>query len=306
MNGDFIKYRAWFTIADVNICIVTPTPLYVEPAFSEFISTPAADAVICEFECVDELPKKNEDLKLVYQDEMHQIFSDSRGVCQYFAIPYAGLPPVSMREPDAYQRLDIKEEGNIKIVYRRQAAHYFATAFGCFNAIKIERLLIRGSRLILHSSFISYKGVGIVFSGRSGIGKSTQADLWIKHQGARIINGDRTAFGLKKDKVLGYGLPVAGSSNIFLNESYPLRAVILLGQAKENKIRRAKPKEAIAFLMSQITVNSWSKAFMDKAFAIFELLLANVNIYRLDATPDINAVECTLNRLKEDGCLTNN
>ena len=46
--------------------------------------------------------------------------------------------------------------------------------------------------LVLHSSYIVTRtGEGILFSGPSGIGKSTQAALWERFAGARTINGDR-------------------------------------------------------------------------------------------------------------------
>ena len=44
--------------------------------------------------------------------------------------------------------------------------------------------------LVLHSAYIVTRtGEGILFSGPSGIGKSTQAALWERFAGARTING---------------------------------------------------------------------------------------------------------------------
>lgn len=46
--------------------------------------------------------------------------------------------------------------------------------------------------LVLHSAYIVTRGgEGILFSGPSGIGKSTQAALWERFAGARTVNGDR-------------------------------------------------------------------------------------------------------------------
>ena len=44
----------------------------------------------------------------------------------------------------------------------------------------------------LHSSYIIYHDKAILFTGPSGIGKTTQAELWRDYQGAEIINGDVT------------------------------------------------------------------------------------------------------------------
>ena len=45
--------------------------------------------------------------------------------------------------------------------------------------------------LFMHASAIEYKGNGIIFAGYSGVGKTTQAELWKKHMHADIINGDK-------------------------------------------------------------------------------------------------------------------
>ena len=85
-------------------------------------------------------------------------------------------------------------------------------------------------------------GEGILFSGPSGIGKSTQAALWERFAGARTINGDRGLVCPAARTVSG--IFYAGTSGICQNVTAPLRAVVLLGQAAENRVVRARPQEA--------------------------------------------------------------
>ena len=42
----------------------------------------------------------------------------------------------------------------------------------------------------IHSSLIRSHGEGLMFIGPSGIGKTTQAELWHAYRNADIINGD--------------------------------------------------------------------------------------------------------------------
>ena len=52
-------------------------------------------------------------------------------------------------------------------------------------------------QLVLHSSYVlTQSGAAVLFSGPSGIGKSTQAALWQQYAGADVINGDRTLLSL--------------------------------------------------------------------------------------------------------------
>lgn len=77
--------------------------------------------------------------------------------------------------------------------------------------------------ILLHGSFVEYNGNGIVFTGYSGIGKTTQAQLWKKHLGADIINGDKVFIRDFDDGVYAYGLPWKGSSPYCLNKKAPLK-----------------------------------------------------------------------------------
>ena len=98
--------------------------------------------------------------------------------------------------------------------------------------------------LVLHSAYIvTPAGEAILFSGPSGIGKSTQAALWERFAGARTVNGDR-ALVRPVERTVG-GVFYAGTSGICQNVTAPLRAVVLLGQAAENRVVRARPQEEI-------------------------------------------------------------
>ena len=52
-------------------------------------------------------------------------------------------------------------------------------------------ILADAGMLVLHSAYIvTRQGEGILFSGPSGIGKSTQAALWQRYGAAQTVNGD--------------------------------------------------------------------------------------------------------------------
>ena len=64
------------------------------------------------------------------------------------------------------------------------------------EAASLFDILADAGMLVLHSSYIvTRQEQGILFSGPSGIGKSTQAALWQRYAGAEIVNGDRAWCG---------------------------------------------------------------------------------------------------------------
>ena len=143
--------------------------------------------------------------------------------------------------------------------------------------------------LVLHSSYIVPRtGEGILFSGPSGIGKSTQAALWERFAGARTINGDRALVCPAARTVSG--IFYAGTSGICRNVTAPLRAVVLLGQSPESRIVRARPQEAFARLLSQCAYYEWDAASAARMTELAAQLVTNVPVWRMDCRADESAV----------------
>lgn len=291
-----MEHLTGFRMAGCSLCLYTPQPLALEPFFLPYRAAPEAEAVRCRFLPCPALPAPQPSARLLFADGMHRIYWTPDGIDQYFYIPYHGAPEPGSRAPDAWQRLDGAAP---RVLFRPEAAHYFATACGCFNALKLERLLIGAGRAVLHASFIEWQGTGIAFTAPSGVGKSTQAALWERWAGAETVNGDRMAFGVAEGRFCGFGIPVAGSSQIFRNRRLPLRAVVLLEQGPENRAERETPARALPFLLSQTTVNRWDGAFMTRALELLDGLLRQVPVFRLRCRPDEGAVACLLSALEE-------
>lgn len=168
---------------------------------------------------------------------------------------------------------------------------YFFDKFEIFGYMAFEEVLINYGAVILHSSFVKWNERGILFSAPSGIGKSTQADLWNKYMGAEIINGDRTVIRKDVGKYHGYGSVFAGSSGIYKNDRAEIEAIVCLSQNKYNIISRDKPAVSFAKLYSQIIVNTWNYDFQKRVIDIVEDIIDGIPIYHLSCLPDKGAVE---------------
>lgn len=153
--------------------------------------------------------------------------------------------------------------------------------------------------LVLHSSVIDYRGRGIVFTAPSGTGKSTQADLWEKYRQSETINGDRSLIRKTESGYRVYGSPYAGSSHIYKNCAVPLTAIVVLRQAKRNRIRRLKPKEAYLCLLSELSVSGWDRDTVESQSNQILDLIENVPVYLLECLPDEGAVNTLYRELGE-------
>ncbi len=188
-----------------------------------------------------------------------------------------------------YRILTDEEKVVSKFIFQNNKKSHFLTvldhpAFHKWKAsnllgfISLEKILLQNDGIILHSSFVEINGVSLLFSGISGIGKSTQADYWVEKRNAEIINGDKSALRKINGRYYSFGLPVAGSSQIFKNKKYPVGAIVLLQQGEKFAIRKLAPLEAFVKLYPNVTINYWDKNYVERASTIIRDIISTVPI----------------------------
>lgn len=153
-------------------------------------------------------------------------------------------------------------------------------------------MVTRGG-LPLHASLVEKDGFGVVFLGPSGMGKSTQAKLWEKYLGADFLIGDRPGLRKTDGKWLGFGMPWDGKDWIHRQVSVPVRALVWLAQAKENRISAMNPVEAMTVMLKQAMMPVWDDMAMNGATALMGALAQELPMYHLRCLPDEAAVRLT-------------
>ena len=151
--------------------------------------------------------------------------------------------------------------------------------------------------LLLHGSLVEWAGEGVVFTGFSGVGKTTQAQLWEQYLGAEIINGDKLFLRILENKTFAYGIPWKGSSPYCKNRKVPVKGIVVLRQAKENAIRKLDSVACLEYFMPHIFLTHWDTDCMSKALETFDQILSNVPVWLLECRPDEDAVMLTKEHL---------
>ncbi len=214
-----------------------------------------------------------------------EYFDEYEGISRVFHCTAPGMPAFSVTE--------LFENGNVKIRIMPDYLSYFTGSEGIFNRIGMETLLLQHNGLLLHASLIKYEGKAIAFAGPSGIGKSTQANIWHACLGADILNGDRAVLRKSNDSWIAYGSPYAGTSGIYKNDCAPLAAVVLLRKGEENIFQRLNEMEAFRFLYPELSVHQWDKKYVSEATDLCMCLLEKVPVYALKCCPDESAALMT-------------
>lgn len=166
---------------------------------------------------------------------------------------------------------------------------------------KFNRAAIKFSTMLVHSSALIYDGGAYLFSGDSGVGKSTHTKLWLKAFGEKvhIMNDDKPVVRLYDDHTVAYGTPFDGGSGIALNESYPLKAIIFIERGEENSVRVPTSKEIIQKLYFQ-TAHMVKAQTAEKMLINFERLLGLTKFYVLTCNMDISAAYTAYNSIMEN------
>ena len=180
-----------------------------------------------------------------------------------------------------------------------KATSYFTAPSGEY-ALPLAAMCSRFSyynTFLMHASCVNLNGEGVIFAGFSGVGKTTQAELWQKYLGAEIINGDKAFVREIDGDFYGCGLPWKGSSEYCLNEKTGLKGIVVLRQSKENRITRLEAAQAMEYIMPHLFMPHWDEKCLDNTFGTLESLFEKVPVLLLECRPDEDAVKLTYNTL---------
>ena len=286
-------YQYALAIAGIIIRIETEQPLMVEPAFHPFLTqdgVPDFWALYRQVDALAEIPAE-----VIYEDNCYRVHPDGKGgaVRYFFDAPRDNIP-YGMAQCDA---------NVIRVGYLEKGKRNVSQMQNCFFHLGFEELLIRKNRLCFHAACVDTSLGGILFAGPSGIGKSTQAELWCRYRSAKQINGDRPILSKGDHGWLAWGSPYAGSSRCHINENCSVAAVVMLKQDNICSLRRLSSGEAFRAMWPGMIMHSWDKSFVQKACDLTLELIRDVPVFAFACTPDEAAVDYLERELKKEGCL---
>lgn len=169
----------------------------------------------------------------------------------------------------------------------------------------------------IHSASILYRDQVWIFSGHSGMGKSTHTNLWKEQFGTKIINGDLNLIGWSSGKQdssrqnadkpsskghpIVYGMPWCGTSGIASTKSYPLGGIVLLGRSDNDHFESLTNDQKIVRVMQRMISPVWTEDMLETNLKCAAKLAKEVPIYYLLCTKEPSAAYVMKARIdKED------
>ncbi len=140
--------------------------------------------------------------------------------------------------------------------------------------------------IMIHSSGVFDGENAYLFSGVSGIGKSTMANLWVK-TGAKLINDDRLIVRQKEDGIFMYNTPM-------FYEDKPKKAkldgIFLLKQSLTNEIKPLLGVIGISKWMAFCIQHDYEELLINNLLTTLANFSKELPIYHLGFLPNTNVV----------------
>lgn len=134
--------------------------------------------------------------------------------------------------------------------------------------------------LQLHAAAVELEGRAWLFSGPSGVGKSTMAGRWERLLGARTLNDDKPALRRLEGGWTAYGTPWSGKTDRSRPAGAPLGGLAFLCRGEEYAALRLTPGEALPLLLSQLPLGL-SRGRLERQLELADRLLRENRIWKL-------------------------
>ena len=157
----------------------------------------------------------------------------------------------------------------------------------------------RYDAFFFHCSAISVDNEAIMFTAKSGTGKSTHRSLWVKNFGDRVtvINDDKPLVRKIDGVFYVYGTPWKGKEGFGENIRVPAKALCFLSRAKENSIGEIDTISVVFKMLNQ-TVRPAQPELMSKLLDLIDGFLSQVDCFDLRVNMDDDAAVVAYNGIK--------
>ena len=158
---------------------------------------------------------------------------------------------------------------------------------------EIAKRLPTYDAFVFHGVALEYEGQALLFTAKSGVGKTTHTRLWLSRfsDKVKVLNGDKPILRLIDGIPFVFGSPWQGKENYGYNGKAPLRALAFVHRAPEN---RAEPVGDIGTAILPFLSQTYVPQHEDSAtrvFAITDTILKTITLTNLYVNMEPDAAE---------------
>ena len=159
------------------------------------------------------------------------------------------------------------------------------------DEILVVHLLGQSRGLMVHAGAVSLNGHGLLFTGTSGSGKSTQLKLWKTVPDARLLGDERISIRKDEDHFWIHGTHWRSSAGIASPDAAPLKAIFILNHAISNHATLIQPSVSVPSILVRSFPPFWDAEGMSFTLKFLDELVNSIPCYELSLVPDSSAVD---------------
>jgi hypothetical protein len=144
---------------------------------------------------------------------------------------------------------------------------------------------------IIHAAGMDFQGHGYLFPGKSGAGKSTVSRLFASVSDLEVLSDDRMVVRKMDGGYTAYGTPWPGDAGHAVNKGVPLRGLLFVQHATENRIERLTPAQALERLLPVMSIPWYDQQLVLRMLAFCDDLVRQVPAYDLHFKPDAGVID---------------
>jgi len=148
-------------------------------------------------------------------------------------------------------------------------------------------LTVKNDAIMIHASGIYDGKKGRIFSGFSGVGKSTMAKLW-NEKSSMVVNDDRLILRKIKGAYWMFNTPMDYTDDY---KKTPVNHIYFPYHHSENKYERLKGVEAIAQMMAFCIQHGYSTKNMSAHFEFIAALSQKIPLSKIGVVPTLEVVD---------------
>jgi hypothetical protein len=148
-------------------------------------------------------------------------------------------------------------------------------------------LTVKYDVIMMHASGIDDNGKGRLFSGFSGSGKSTMAEIW-KQRAYSVINDDRIMIRKEDSGYFMYNTPMILAE---MPKKAPLNRIYLIEHSEYNWLERLTGARAVSRAMAFCIQHAYNSSYLEHHLQFISGLCEEVAVCRLGFIPEDDVVD---------------
>ena len=156
-----------------------------------------------------------------------------------------------------------------------------------FGALILYYLTLNSNAFMIHASGVWDGETGRIFSGFSGVGKSTMAKIW-EEEGAHIVNDDRLIVREVNGEYFMYNTPMPYAD---LNKQAQVSKFYFPFHSKKNSAEKLSGAQSLSQLMAFCFQHNYDKKYTEHLIAQLERITQHASTYKLGVVPTPSIID---------------